>query len=95
MAGNDPEDEPEDAASECRGWTASRSLDVLRSYLCWAEVPVAILTAYPEDPRLWHVGEKGVRRVFAKSRASLGDVLAWVDRVTRPVPPQLAAQPDK
>src|SRR3954468_22562515 len=28
-------------------------LKVLRSYLRWAAVPVAILTAYPEDPRLW------------------------------------------
>lgn len=54
-------------------------LEVLRSYLRWATVPVAILTAYPEDPRLWHVGEKGVRRIFAKSRASMDELLAWVE----------------
>ena len=57
-------------------------LDVLRSYLRWATVPVAMFTAYPEDPRLWHVGERGVNRVFAKSRVNLDDLLAWVDRCT-------------
>jgi CheY-like chemotaxis protein len=64
-------------------------LDVMRSYLRWATIPVAILTAYPEDPRLWHVGQKGVDRVFHKSKASLAELLAWVnERACREPPPQ-------
>jgi DNA-binding response OmpR family regulator len=42
-------------------------LGVMRSYLTWATVPVALFTAFPDDPRLWHVGESGVSRVFAKA----------------------------
>jgi CheY-like chemotaxis protein len=57
-------------------------LHVLRSYRRWATVPVAVLTAYPEDPRLWHVRDKAVERVFTKSRTDLADVLAWVDQRT-------------
>ena len=55
-------------------------LEALRSYLRWATVPVAIFTAYPEDPRLWHVDKRGVARVFVKSRVSLDELLAWVER---------------
>ena len=63
-------------------------LQVLRSYLRWATVPVAVLTAYPEDPRLWHVDALGVRRIFAKSRASMDELLAWVaDSAGRAAPP--------
>jgi two-component system C4-dicarboxylate transport response regulator DctD len=57
-------------------------LKVLRSYLRWASVPVAILTAYPEDPRLWYMREHGVERIFAKTRTDLAHVLAWVDQRT-------------
>jgi CheY-like chemotaxis protein len=64
-------------------------VNVLRSYLRWSMIPVAILTAYPEDPRLWHVGEKGVERVFPKSKIDLADVLAWVDRRTLRTPPDM------
>ena len=42
-------------------------------------MPIAILTAYPEDPRLWHVAEHGVKRVFVKSKVSLDELLAWVE----------------
>ena len=63
-------------------------LKVFRSYARWAVVPVAIFTAYAEDPRLWHVSEYGVTRVFAKSKATLDEVLWWVnDQAGRAVPP--------
>jgi CheY-like chemotaxis protein len=69
-------------------------LGVIRSYLRWATIPVAILTAYPEDPRLWHVAQKGVDRVFHKSRVSLAELIAWVDgRACRETPRQAPPPP--
>jgi CheY-like chemotaxis protein len=63
-------------------------LQLIRSYLRWATVPVAFLTAYPEDPRLWHVADHGVTRVFAKAKAGLDEVLEWVeDQAGRASPP--------
>lgn len=63
-------------------------VQVIRSYLRWASVPVAFLTAYPEDPRLWHVAEHGVTRVFAKSKVHLDELLEWVtDQAGRAAPP--------
>ena len=58
-------------------------LGVIRSYLRWATVPVAMLTAFPEDPRLWRLAEHGVTRVFAKSRVNLDELLAWVVEAER------------
>jgi CheY-like chemotaxis protein len=54
-------------------------LQVIRSYLRWATIPVSFLTAYAEDPRLWHVGDLGVSRVFAKAKASLAELRQWVE----------------
>lgn len=54
-------------------------LEVIRSYLRWTFVPVVILTAYPEDPRLQSLAELGVSRVFAKARFDLADLLAFVN----------------
>jgi len=63
-------------------------LKVLRSYARWAVIPVAIFTAYPEDPRLWHVSEYGVTRVFAKAKSNLDHVLEWVnEQAGRASPP--------
>src|SRR5947209_457837 len=42
-------------------------LEVFRSYLRWADVPVVIVSAYPDEPRLWHVCDYGVRHVIPKS----------------------------
>jgi CheY-like chemotaxis protein len=58
-------------------------LDVIRSYLRWSFVPVAILTAYPEDARLARIKELGVTRVFAKSRFNLRDLLECVNEHAR------------
>ena len=65
-------------------------LKVIRSYLQWAAVPIAILTAYPEDPRLWHVSRYGVTHVFTKSKVNLDELLWWVEQQPRRV-----SQPDE
>ena len=63
-------------------------LEAIRSYLRWATIPVAILTAYPEDPRLWHVAQYGVTHVFVKSKVKLDSLLEWVnEREGRASPP--------
>jgi len=54
-------------------------LETIRSYLRWSAIPVAILTAYPEDPRLWHIRSQGVTHVFVKSRVKLEGILKWVN----------------
>jgi len=42
----------------------------------------------PEDPRLWHVAEHGVTGVFTKSKASLDELLEWVNaQAQRAMPP--------
>jgi len=62
-------------------------LEVLKSYLRWSTVPVALFTAYAEDPRLKRATEIGVSRVFHKSRTRLSELLAWVEaNATRPHP---------
>ena len=63
-------------------------LKVIRSYLQWSAVPVAIFTAYPEDPRLWHVSRYGVTHVFTKSKVNLDELLWWVEQQPRRVSPQ-------
>jgi CheY-like chemotaxis protein len=70
------------------------TLEAIRSYLRWATIPVAILTAYPEDPRLWHVVQHGVTHVFTKSRVSLDELLQWVnDQAGRAFPPPGSVPP--
>ena len=55
-------------------------LGVIRSYLRWSTIPVAILTAYPEDPRLGRVMDYGVTRIFSKSSLDLAELLDYVNR---------------
>lgn len=59
-------------------------LRVVRSYLKWTYIPVAILTAYPEDRRLNEAAELGVTRVFAKAKFNLADLVACVNEHTGP-----------
>ena len=70
-------------------------LQVIRSYLRWATVPIAMLTAYPEDPRLWHLAEHGVNRVFAKSKVNLDELLAWVNAQAERAAPPAAEAPSR
>ena len=57
-------------------------LEVIRSYLKWVCTPVAILTAYPEEPRLGPIATLGVTHVFAKSKYDLNDLLRYVNEST-------------
>ena len=54
-------------------------MEVVRSYVQWASVPVVILTACPEDERLGPIAALGVNRVFAKAKYELGDLLEYVN----------------
>ncbi len=63
-------------------------LEVLRSYLRWSDVPVVMLTAFPEEPRLWHIQDYGVRRVFVKSKYLLEDLVEYLEQMMAPMPPQ-------
>ena len=56
-------------------------LQVIRSYLRWSSVPVAIMTAYAEDSRLQRVGDLGVCCVFSKAQFTLDELLDCVNRV--------------
>ena len=62
-------------------------LRVIRSYLRWSDVPVAIVTAYIEDPRLQGVSTLGVKRIFSKSQFSFDELLDCVNGSTRPPRP--------
>ena len=58
-------------------------LDVMRSYLRLQQVPVVLLTAYPESPDVGRARELGVREVFRKGDDFTG-VLDAVDRHAQP-----------
>ena len=66
---------------------------VIRSYLRWGNIPIAVVTAYPEDPRLQHLAELGVRRVFRKSEFTFDDVSQWMAHVADPTPPHTDPPP--
>jgi CheY-like chemotaxis protein len=53
-------------------------LEVIRSSPRWGFVPVVILTAYPEDPRLEVIAALGVNHVFAKADYELNDLVRHV-----------------
>jgi CheY-like chemotaxis protein len=59
---------------------------VIRSYLRWRNIPIAVVTAYPEDPRLTHLAELGVRRVFRKSEFTFDEVSEWMSHAAAPPP---------
>ena len=53
-------------------------LEVIRSSPRWVFLPVVILTAFPENPRLAEVAALGVNRVFAKAKYDLNELLRCV-----------------
>jgi CheY-like chemotaxis protein len=55
-------------------------LRVLRSYLRWGNVPVVLLTAYPDEPRIRESANLRVERVFVKSVYRLEDLLAFINQ---------------
>ena len=60
---------------------------VNRSYLRWSNIPIALVTAYPEDSRLVHLAELGVRRVFRKSEYMFEELSDWINRAADLAPP--------
>ena len=64
-------------------------VEVIRSCRRWSAIPMAVVTAYPEDYRLGRLDGLGVRRVFRKSEFRFEDVLEWM--VQAAIPPAGAA----
>jgi len=58
-------------------------LEVLRSYLRWQDVPVILVTAYPEDPGVMQAAELGASEVFRKGKLDLHELLATVEEKLR------------
>jgi len=56
-------------------------LQVVRSYLRWADLPVVILTAYPDSPQLSRALSFKVARVFQKADMDLAEVLSAVNQL--------------
>ena len=56
-------------------------LQVVRSYLRWADLPVMVLTAYPDSPQLTRALSFKVAHVFHKADMDLAELLAAVNRI--------------
>jgi CheY-like chemotaxis protein len=54
-------------------------LEVIRCYLRWQNLPVILLTAYPEGMHIRRAVELGVRKTFLKAHYSLDELLAHID----------------
>ena len=54
-------------------------LKVLRSYLGWQDVPVVLLTAYAEEPKVREAIQHGARAVLSKGQTSLTEIRERVD----------------
>src|SRR2546423_6090562 len=59
-------------------------LQVIRSYLRWADLPVIIFTAYPDSPQLSRALSFKVAHVFHKADMDLAELLSAVNRVAPP-----------
>jgi CheY-like chemotaxis protein len=57
-------------------------LQVIRSYLRWQNLPVILLTAYPDDLPLDRAHQLGVKIVFVKTTYRLEDLLDCVNRLS-------------
>lgn len=56
-------------------------LQVIRSYLRWASLPVVLLTAYPQGPHIDRAEDLGVKRIFFKPDYRLDDLLQCVHQL--------------
>lgn len=54
-------------------------LEVIRCYLRWQNLPVLLLTAYPEGMHIRRAVELGVRKTFLKAHYDLDELLAHVE----------------
>jgi two-component system KDP operon response regulator KdpE len=58
-------------------------LGVVRSYLNWSNLPVIVLTAYPDGPHIDRARDYGVKRIFRKADYRLNDLLACIEELVR------------
>jgi CheY-like chemotaxis protein len=56
-------------------------LQVIRSYLRWASVPVLLLTAYPDEIPLERAHGLGVKMIFVKTVFRLEELLECVQKL--------------
>ncbi|HEY7086877.1 MAG TPA: response regulator [Tepidisphaeraceae bacterium] len=54
-------------------------LQVIRSYLRWAQLPVLLITATTDEAMLRRAADLGVKRVFRKADFNLQDVSAAIN----------------
>lgn len=54
-------------------------LEVIRCYLRWQNLPVLLLTAYPEGMHIRRAVELGVRKTFLKAGYQMEELLALVE----------------
>lgn len=54
-------------------------LEVIRCYLRWQNLPVLLLTAYPEGMHIRRAVELGVRKTFLKAGYQIEELLAHVE----------------
>lgn len=54
-------------------------LEIIRSYLRWKNLPVIVLTAYPQGPHIQRLNELGIVRIFVKADYQLSDLLGTVN----------------
>ena len=59
-------------------------IEVIRSYRRWSGIPIAVITAYPEDARLGRLPDMGVHRVFRKSEFTFEDLAEWIRMAGHP-----------
>ena len=59
-------------------------LGVLRSYLRWSNIPVVILTAFPDEPRLKHAEKLRVERIFVKADFRFEELLRFIEERVQP-----------
>lgn len=53
-------------------------LQVIRSYLRWSNIPVILLTAYPDDLPIERAHRFGVKMIYVKTTYRLADLLECV-----------------
>jgi len=68
-------------------------LEVIRCYLSFQELPVILLTGYPEGQHIRKAVELGVRKTFLKGAYDLSELLAHVEACSQPVSPPPSDEP--
>jgi CheY-like chemotaxis protein len=61
-------------------------LEVLRCYLRWQNLPVIMLTGYPDGPHIKRATELGVQKTFLKGKFELEELAQYIESMT-PLPP--------